>query len=118
MSKKDVILKPVDVKVGELELQLIYKFSSILKLEEEYGSIDEAFSALEEGGLADVLNIIYAGTVKNHKDLTKDELADEMELAKMEEYSAKMEKALTLAFPEVDEKKVEEAKKKAKKKKE
>lgn len=117
MGKKDVILRPVDVTIGGDKYKLIYTMRAILYLEDEYGSVDDALKILNKGEkISDTINILYAGLLVHHKELTLDDLIDKMEFGKVAHIFGKMTEAIELAFNDINEEEIKKLEKEIKEK--
>lgn len=81
MSKQLQILKPkaYEFLLGDKQVALSYDLNAFALLEEEYGSIEEAFARMQgaEGKgvkIKDTLNFLRAGLISSCPDITNEEI--------------------------------------------
>ncbi len=87
---------------------LVYDLNAFAELEELFGSVDEAMTAMEKGSIKAVRALLWAGLIHAHLDdndqptLKIKEVGKWIQIPMLEGLSKKIEKALKGALPEAE----------------
>lgn len=92
---KDVKSKDVVVKLNDgKERKLKFDLNALAELEDMYGTVDDAFKALDSGSVKAVRAVLWAGMLHDEPELTEREVGSLMDIQCLTE----MTDALSQAF--------------------
>jgi hypothetical protein len=96
-----VIRKPVYIDIGDgKQRQLKYTLNSFALMEDKYGTIDDAMSAMEKGSVKAVRFALWAGLVHQDAELTEEYVGSMIDLSELETIATKMNEAMIGDLPE------------------
>lgn len=95
---KDVRVKEVKI-VLDKERHLRFDLNAFAEIEEAYGSIDEAFKAMEKGSIKALRVLLWAGLVHEDESLTVKQVGSLIGLADLKDLSTKISELLKDSMP-------------------
>ncbi len=95
----DIREKKTPVNIGNETKYLHFDLNAFAELEEVYGSIDAAMTALSEGSIKAIINVLRAGLLHENESLGLKEVGKMFDLAQMAELSKLINSAIALAMP-------------------
>jgi hypothetical protein len=87
--------------------KLVYTLGALAKLEEEYGSVDKAFEALDKNSMNAVITVLWAGMLHEDRNLSKDDVAFNIDIAGLSDIMESVNTALTQDMPDASDIKAE-----------
>lgn len=74
---KDVKSKGTSITLGDgVERTLRFTLNALAELEDRYGSVDDAFEALDKGSIKAVRFVLWAGLLHTGEGLTEQQVGD------------------------------------------
>lgn len=92
-------LKMVPIQFGETNLMLRFDLFGFAKLEEEYGTLQGAFDALQDKPMSGLINAVYAFGISEQPDLKKQDLGKGVGFAEIKDLISIIEKNVTDSMP-------------------
>ena len=89
----------------ELDKKRHIKFdlNAFVELEEAYGSVDDAFDAIQSGKIKPIRKALFIGLMHEDEELTESAVGKMFSLAELPMIGEKIGEALKIAMPEVEE---------------
>ena len=98
---KDAKSKPVKITLTDgVERTLRFTLNAMAELEDKYGSVDEAFAALDKGSIKAVRFILWAGLMHEDENLTEQQVGNLIDIQYMQELLDTVEIALDSDMPD------------------
>lgn len=92
-------LKRVPIQFGETNLMLRFDLFGFAKLEEEYGTLQGAFDALQDKPISGLINAVYAFGISEQPDLKKEDLGKGVGFSEIKDLISVIEKNVTDSMP-------------------
>ena len=83
-----------------VEREIKFTLNAMAEMEDRYGSVDEAFKALDAGSMKAVRFILWAGFIHEDESLTEKQVGNLIDVNCMEAIMKDLEAALTADLPE------------------
>lgn len=99
---------PNDVKVKQVSVQLdkerhlCYDMNAFCDLEEKFGTIDQAFEALQSGQIRTIRTMLWVGLLHEDETLTERQVGKWISLSNSKDLSQAMTEAMLSALPQAD----------------
>lgn len=105
MSKLSLVKpKNITLELGGKEYKIVYDFNAFAELEENFGSVQDAFERLSNSPkMGDILTIVKAGLASSEVEVSKKELGSYLTPANLPEVMQAINEAISIAMPAVDE---------------
>lgn len=101
MSNIEKLKRPiVTIELDGTEYTLKYTLGAFAKMEEQYGSVDKALKAMEDGSIKAVIFLLYVGLNSTNKTVTEEFVGDAIDILDMEEVAAKMNSVMAADLPD------------------
>ncbi len=98
---KDVKSKGTPITLCDgVERELKFTLNALAELEDRYGSVDEAFKALDKGSIKAVRCVLWAGLMHTDENLTEKQVGNLIDTKCMEDIMAQLGAALNSDMPE------------------
>lgn len=105
---KDVKPKKAMITLGDgVERELKYTLNAMAEMEDRYGSVEEAFKALEGNSLKAVRFFLWAGLMDD--GLTEQQVGSLIDINNIEDIMASVQNAMDNDMPDPNAKALEEA---------
>lgn len=101
-SLRDIRPKPVKLMLDK-ERHLLFDLNALAALEDEYGGIEKALSAMEKGSVKAIRALIWAGLVHEDENLTPNAVGKMIGFAALSDLVAVLNEALGQALPQGDQ---------------
>jgi hypothetical protein len=98
----DIRVKPVSINLDK-ERNLVFDLNAFAELEDVYGEIDDALSAIGRGSIKAVRAVLYAGLVHEDESLTVKSVGKLVTLKNLQEVSIALTDAIKQAMPQGNE---------------
>lgn len=96
--------KPVRITLNDgVERELSFTLNAMAELEDKYGSVDAAFKAVEANSIKALRFVLWAGLSHSDENLTEQQVGALIDIQRMQEISAAMEKAFGNDMPDKGE---------------
>jgi hypothetical protein len=99
MSVKDVKVKKIPVQLDK-ERHLVFDLNAFCEIEDKFGSITEAFKALENVSMKAIRTLLWAGLLHEDESLTEKEVGKMIDIANISELAKAVTEAMNTALPE------------------
>lgn len=97
--------KSVEIHVEGKTLYLRYNLNALIKLEDAYENIEEAFDFEEnpKGAMGKLRKVLWVGLNANHGEITEEEVGEMFTIENIAEFQDAIGKAMNAAMPEAEE---------------
>lgn len=106
--KELTLVKPnrKSIVIDDKKYTMVYDFNAFAELEEEYGTIQNAFDALTKGNkVVDILKILHAGLASNKEVPSLKVLGSHITLAEIPQIAECISECIESAMPKESEEK-------------
>lgn len=103
MKLEDIRDKKIKIEVGNKIRFLSYDMNAFAELEEMYGSVENAMSALRSGSIKSAISVLWAGLIHEDEELTPKDVGKMFDLKQIKELGELIGKAIKQAVPEKNE---------------
>ena len=103
MNINKVRRAPVTIQLDDGKERVIkYTLNSFALMEEQYGSVELAIKAMEEGSIKAVRFMLWAGLVSSDEALTEQYVGNHIDILDLEEIVGKMNSTMSSDLPDND----------------
>ncbi|MED1419016.1 hypothetical protein [Bacillus smithii] len=100
MSKSlDVKVKKIPVQLDK-ERHLVFDLNAFCEIEDKFGSITEAFKAVENVSMKAIRTLLWAGLLHEDESLTEKEVGKMIDIANISELANAITEAMNTALPD------------------
>lgn len=99
MSVKDVKVKKIPVQLDK-ERHLVFDLNAFCEIEDKFGSITEAFKAVENVSMKAIRALLWAGLLHEDESLTEKEVGKMIDIANISELANAITEAMNTALPD------------------
>lgn len=103
MGARDVKAKRITINLDK-ERSLLFSLNGLVELEEIYGSIDAAFSAMQKGKMKDIRTLLWAALIHEDETITQKQVGSIIHISNVTEVVSILTEAISEAMPKVNEK--------------
>jgi hypothetical protein len=84
------------------ERTMLFDLNALCELEEAFGTIEEAFKALEKMSMKAIRKLLYAALVHEDESLTEKQVGQLIDISNIQEVAVKIQEAFQASAPKVE----------------